>query len=114
MNEEINETTFTIEQLNALETGGNAFVSLEPSELEKEKPFYAFVKNIHPRKVTGKDGTDYGQQIVLDLQSLDGYEYRITDWNYATKKKYKLGDLIGKKVKFSKWTDKRALLEVCE
>lgn len=111
MNETITEQTIKPEDC---EIGGNAFISLIPAEIDKNKPFYAFVKNFEIKNVKGKDGTDYGKQTVLILESLDGYEYKITDWNFATKKRIKVSDLIGKKVKFSAWSEKRALLDVAE
>jgi len=97
-----------------IEIGGNAYVMLGIDGITKEKPFYAFLKGVELRRVTGKDGTDWGNQTVLLMQSEDGYEYKVTDWNFATKKKFKPSDWIGKKLKFSKWSEKRALLELAE
>lgn len=97
-----------------IEIGGNAYQFVDVQNIEKGKPFYYFVKDFEQKDVIAQDGTNYGKQIVLYLADEQGFEYKISDWNFAIKQRFKVKDIIGKKISLSKWTAKKALLEVLE
>ena len=114
---EISETNIRPEDMENLETGGNFQTWFNVENFNKvKKPMEFWIKNFGVDRVKGRTGEDFGQRIVLELLCTDEYgkEYKLSDWNYATKKKYKVTDLVGKKIKLSPFTDKRVLLEVEE
>lgn len=89
------------EDIEMMEICGNAHQWLQVSVVTK--PFFYKITEIKVEK------TEWGPRATLILDD----EMMISSWNVVNKEKFKIGDLIGKKIKLSPYNEKKLLLEIC-
>lgn len=56
--------------------------------------------------------TKWGTRIEYTIMTLDGYEHKISSWNFIMKKRIKPIDLVGKDILLKPYSEKKLLLEV--
>lgn len=90
------EKTITLEELQAMDLGGNDVRIFKVDELKKPKKFKV-------KDVTGVK-TEWG--IRCDYVIHDEFtEYKISSWNIVSKGKMKVTDILGKEIELSPSTN---------
>jgi len=95
----------TEEQMNLL---NDTSISGIPSLLVENVTTQLYAKVLEVEPVP----TKWGTRIEYTILTMDGYEHKISSWNFIMKKRIKPIDLVGKQICLSPYSEKKLLLEV--
>lgn len=104
--EEIKEENINLDT----EIGGNMFDWLKTEEITEPTEYECI--EINQDRVISKTGKDYGKRFILCLSDKNGYGYKLSDWNFCTKNKVKLSELLGRKLLLKPYTEKKVIIEI--
>jgi len=93
----IEEQTISLEDMEMI--GGENYPILE-MDMILSKTQYKVID------VTAK-ATQWGNRVDYIIESLQGYRYKLSSWNFVTKDKFKAGDILSKNIFLDKFSEKK-------